>query len=158
MLVLEIRETLADSLIRHGGYPQTGDRTLSLRLLHHPALDELTLLSGVTTVDNALGLLHQTFDDGELLLDALVVNEFDAEALRNHGQRRQTPRLPRRCVVVRLFQGTQMTKGPRHLKAVALHIAVVARRGSDNPCDIPRHTGFLCDAYYHNECKGTKNH
>jgi hypothetical protein len=29
------------------------------------------------------------------------------------------------------------------------HIPVVARRRTDNPCNIPRHTGFLSNTYYH---------
>ena len=52
-----------------------------LRLLHHPSLDELSFLSGVTAVDDAVGSLHQFLDGGKLLLDAFIVDELDAEAL-----------------------------------------------------------------------------
>ena len=53
--------------------------------LHHPPLYELTLLSGVTAVDDAVGLGHEFLDDCKLLFDALVVYELDAESWRNHG-------------------------------------------------------------------------
>jgi hypothetical protein len=54
--------------------------------VHHPALDELTFLAGVTTVDDAVGFLHQSLDNGELFFDALIFDELNAKALRNHGQ------------------------------------------------------------------------
>ena len=124
-LVFQVLESLADGLVSHRRYPQAADRTLRLSLLHYPALDKLTFLAGVTAVDDALSFLHQTLNDGELLLDALVVDELDAKALWYHGQRCQAPRLPHRGIVVGLFQCTQVPKGPRHLKAVAFHIPFV---------------------------------
>ena len=90
-LVLELRETLADSLVSHRRYPQTADRTFRPRLLHHPALDEFSLLSGITAVDDAVSLLHESLDDGKLLLDARLVDELDAETFRYHRQRSQVP-------------------------------------------------------------------
>ena len=156
-LVLEISKAFADGLVGHRRYPQTADGTLRARLLHDPALDEFTLLSGVAAVDDAVGFLHEVLNDGELFLDALVVDELDAKALRYHGQRRQTPRTPHGGVVVGFFQRTQVTKGPSDLKTVAFHISVVARRRPDNSGNVARYTGFLCNTNYHTRCKGTKN-
>ena len=83
-LVFQIGKPLADGFVRHRRYPQSAHGTLCPGLLHHPPLDELTLLSRVTAVHDALGLLHQAFDNRELLLDAVVVNQLDAETLGNH--------------------------------------------------------------------------
>ena len=130
--------------------------TLGTRLLHDPALDEFTLLTSVTTVDDAISRLHQSFNDGKLLLDAFVVLQADAKAWGNHGKSRQTPRLPHGRVVFRHLQLTQVTERPRHLVAVAFHISVAAGCCPDDTGNILGHTGFLCNTNYHTRCKGTK--
>ena len=94
LLVLQLTESLADGLIGHRRNPESLHGTFGLRFLHHPSLDEFSLLSGVTAVDNAVGSLHQSLDDGKLLGHSLVVDEFDAEALRNHRQCREAPVFP----------------------------------------------------------------
>lgn len=60
---------------------------MCLCLLHHPPLDEFTLLTGVAAVHDTVGSLHQLLDDGELFFYTFVFNELDAEPLGNHGQR-----------------------------------------------------------------------
>ena len=124
-LILERVETLTDSLVGHRRYPKTLHRALRLCLLHHPTLYQFTLLTGVTAVDDAVGSLHKTLYDAELAFDAVVVDELDTEARRNHRQRRETPVLPVLGVVVGLFQRAEVTEGPRHLEAIALHVSVV---------------------------------
>ena len=74
-----------ESPARHGRYPQATHWALGTSLLHHPSLNQFTLLPGVTTVHDALGFLHQSFDNRKLLLDTLVVYEFDSKAVGNHG-------------------------------------------------------------------------
>ena len=117
--------------------------------LHHPALDEFSLLSGITTVHNTIGSLHQFLDDGKLFLDTVIVNQFDAEALGHHRQLCQGPWFPGGCIVTRLFQGTEMSEGPRHLIAVAFHITVMGTVGSQDARNIPSDTRFLSDTYNH---------
>ena len=85
VLVFQRGETLTDGFVGHRRNPQALHRTLGLRFLHHPSLNQFTLLSGVTAVDDAVGLLHQALDDGKLLLDACIVLQADAELRRNHG-------------------------------------------------------------------------
>ena len=148
-LVFQRVEALTDSLVGHRRYPKTLHRTLSLSLLHHPTLYQLTLLTGVTAVDDAVGSLHETFDDAELAFDAVVVDELDAETRRNHRQRRETPVLPVLGVVVGLFQRAEMSEGPRHLEAIALHVSVVGGGGTQYAGYILGYTWFLGYADYH---------
>ena len=102
---------------------------------------ELSLLAGITAVDDHVGLLHQTFDDFKLLLDATVVDELDAEAGWYHGQAAERPTLPLGSVVVRLLQGAQVSEGPRHLVSVTLHISIALGVGT-------QHVGnILCYAW-----------
>lgn len=54
-------------------------------LLLDPTLDKLSLLSGITTVDDGSGFGKQFFDNLELRLDALVIDEFDFKSIWNHG-------------------------------------------------------------------------
>ena len=148
-LVFERIEPLADGLVGHRRNPQPLHRTGGFGFLHHPPLDEFSLLSRVAAVHDAVGRLHEPFDGGKLLADALVVDEFDAKPLRNHGQGTEAPPLPHRGVVVGLLQLTQVSEGPRHLVAVALDISVPARRCADDAGDVLRHAGLLCNANYH---------
>ena len=148
-LILQRVEALADSLVGHRRYPKTLDGTLSLSLLHHPTLYQFTLLAGVTAVDDAVGSLHETLDDAELALDAVVVDELDTETRRNHRQRRETPVLPVLGVVVGLFQRAEMSEGPRHLKAITLHVSVVGGGGTQYAGYILGYAWFLGYADYH---------
>ena len=148
-LALQLGKALADGLVGHRRDPQPLHGAADLCFLHHPALDELTLLAGVAAVDDAVGLLEQPFDDGELLLHPLVFLQPDAEAGRNHGQRRQRPGPPRGRVVLGHLQLAQVAEGPRHLVAVALVVAVAARRCPDDAGDVLRHAGLLCYANNH---------
>ena len=149
VLTFQFGETLADGLVGHRRNPQSLHGAFRARFLHHPALNQFTLLAGVATVNDAVGLLHEPFDDGKLLLDAVVVDEFDAEARRQHRKRTQRPAFPLFGVVVRLLQRTQVAEGPRHLIAVALHVFLVVGCGADDSRDVATYAGFLCDANNH---------
>ena len=72
--------------------------------LHDPPLYELSLLAGVTTVDDAVGGLHESLNDSKLFLYAAVVDKLYAEARRYHGQRTEAPPFPVFGVVVGLFE------------------------------------------------------
>ena len=148
-LVFQVRKALADRLVSHRGDPQAFHRTGGLCFLHHPALDEFSFLSGITAVHDTIGRLHQFLDDGKLFLDAVIVNQFDAEALGYHRQLCQCPRSPGGCVVTRLFQGTEMSEGPSHLVAVTFHITVMGAICSQDARNIPSDTRFLSDTYNH---------
>ena len=148
-LVLQLLESLPYGLVGHGRYPQSLDRTFGSGFLHHPPLYQFTFLPGVTTVDDAVSSLHEAFDGGKLLLDALVVDELDAEALRYHGQGGKAPPFPHGGIVVRLFQFTQVTESPRYLVSVAFHISVACRVGTYDAGNVFGYAGFLCDTNYH---------
>ena len=149
LLVFQLLETLADGLVGHRRYPQSFHRAFRLCLLHHPPLNQLTFLSGVAAVDDAVGLLHQLLNHGKLFLDALILYQFDAEAGRNHRQCAQRPPFPLWRIVVGFFQRAQVSERPRHLIAVAFHIAVVRAVRSQYAGDVFRHTRFLCNTYNH---------
>ena len=87
LLVFQVLETFTDGLIRHRRYPQTLHRALRSCLLHHPTLDEFTLLPGITTVDDFISILHQFLNNSKLFLDMVGLDELDAKARRNHRQR-----------------------------------------------------------------------
>ena len=148
-LVFQLLEALPDRLVGHRRDPQPLHGTFRLRLLHHPPLYQLSLLPGVAAVDDAVSSLHQPLYDGELLADACVVDELDAESLRNHGQGGEAPSLPHGGVVVRLLQLAKVTEGPCHLVSVTLHVSVVRGVGADDAGDVLGDAGFLCNANYH---------
>ena len=98
---------------------------------------------------NPAASLHETLDDAELALDAVVVDELYAEARRNHRQRRETPVFPVLGVVVGLFQRAEVAEGPRHLEAIALHVSVVGGCGTQYAGYIFGYAWFLGYADYH---------
>ena len=143
VLVLERIEALAYSLIGHRRNPQSLDRTLRSSLLHHPSLNQLTLLAGVTAVDYAVGGLHESLYNGKLSFYAVVVNKLDTETWWNHRQRRKAPMLPHVGIVVRFLQRTKMAEGPRHLVAITLHISIMGTRCAQYSSYIFGYTWFL---------------
>ena len=66
---------------------------------------------------------YEFADDGELPLIVLDGNGLDAEALGDHRQGRQAPRLPPRRIVVGLFQRAEVSEGPGHSIPVAFVVA-----------------------------------
>ena len=148
-LVFQFLESLLDGFIGHGRNPQSLDRAFCLRLLHHPSLDKLSFLSGVTAVDDAVGSLHQFLDGSKLLLDAFIVDELDAETLWNHRQRRKAPMFPHRSIIIRFLQLTKVAEGPCYLVTITFHITVACRGSPDDSGDILSHTRFLCYTNYH---------
>ena len=123
-------------------------------LLHHPSLDEFTLLTGITTVDDALGIFVETTDDFELLSDTLVVLESDAELLGNDGEPDDAPCLPSRVVFVGVLEFTKVAERPRHLIAISLPVALTGPTlvGSKYLCDALRYARFLGDTNLH-DCR-----
>ena len=59
---------------------------MGLGFLHHPALNEFALLTGIAAVHYAVGFLHKAFDDVELLFVGFVVYKLYSEALGYHRQ------------------------------------------------------------------------
>ena len=91
-LKFQMLEPFSYGFVSHRIDPQTinGDFSFFLalycpRLLHDPALYQFTLLPGIATVDDALGILVEPLDDIELFSDAVVVLQGDAELLWNDG-------------------------------------------------------------------------
>ena len=117
--------------------------------LHHPTLNEFTLLPGITTVDNLVSLTVKTLYRVKLLLNTSVGNEFDTKTLWNHRQSRQRPITPVLLIIIGFFQLTEMTKGPRHLVPISFHVTIVRGSSSQYACDIACHTGFLRYTNYH---------
>ena len=148
-LVLQLGKALADGLVGHRRYPQPLDWAPGACLLHHPALNEFSFLPGIAAVHDAVGGLHQAFDDGKLLLDAVVVNELDAESRRQHRQRAQRPTFPLVGVVVGFLQRAQVTERPRHLIAVALHIVLAVAGCPYDAGNVATDAWFLCYANNH---------
>ena len=153
VLRFEVRKGLADGVLRQARHPQPLHRALRPRFLHDPSLDELSLLPGIAAVDDAVGGLHQTLDGVELLLVTLVVDEFDAEPWRYHGQAAEGPPAPLVAVVLRLLQAAQVAERPRHLVPVALHVAVVRRIRTQHLGNFPRNRRFLSNTNNHNACR-----
>ena len=114
-----------------------------MSFLHHPPLDELSLLTGIATVDDHVGLLHQPLDDVELAFVGRITDEFDTEAGRYHGQAAQAPRLPARRIFMRLLQRTEMTERPGHLVSVSFDISVFLLLRSQHIGYVACHRGFL---------------
>ena len=148
-LLFQLLEALADRFLGQGGNPEAVNRTLAARLLHHPALDKLALLPGIAAVDDHLGLLHQGFDDVELLFIRRVADELDTEARGNHRERGKVPRLPTRSVVVRFLQGTEVAERPRNLVAVSLDIPFLFLRSAQDCSDFPCHARLFGNANFH---------
>ena len=142
-------EALADGLLGERGYPETFDGACGSSLLHHPALDELALLSGIAAVDNHVGMLHEVLDDAELLADAVVVDKLDTEAGGHHRQGSQRPRFPLGKVVVRLLQSAKVTIGPGYLIPIAFDIAFVLGLGTQHVSNFARHTWLFSYADNH---------
>ena len=57
-------------------------------------------------------------------MNSFVINEFNAKASGNHWEGAEAPMLPIFCVIVGLFQGTKVSKGPSYLITVTLHIPI----------------------------------
>ena len=84
-LILQAGKTLLDGFVGHRRNPQSLNGAGGLGLLHYPSLDKLSLLTGVATVHDTIGLLHQALDNLKLLLDTLVVYQLNAKTLGYHG-------------------------------------------------------------------------
>ena len=119
--------------------------------MHNPPLDKFALLPSIAAVDDAFGGLHQSLDGVELFFVAIIIDEFDAETIGNHGQGVETPRFPPWGVVVGFFEGAEVALGPCYLVAVALHVAVVARGSTQNAGNIASNRRFFGNADYHDE-------
>ena len=104
VLSLERLKTFADRLVGERRYPQPPDRTANSGFLHHPTLDQLAFLPGITTVDNFIGVCDKSLYDVELSANAFVVDNLYAELRGQHGQRSERPSLPERSVVVWFFE------------------------------------------------------
>ena len=93
-LVFEGLETFTNRLFGQRTDPQTLHGALTACLLIDPALDEFAFLTGITAVDDFVGLRDEFFEDVELLVYPFVAMHFDGEARRNHRQRTEAPSLP----------------------------------------------------------------
>ena len=149
LLFFQLAEALLDGLVGHRRDPQALDGAVDLGHLHHPALDELALLSGITAVDNLVGVVVKAADGVKLFLYAAVGDELQPEAAGNHRQGGERPELPVGLVVVGFLQLTQVTERPGHLVAVALHIAVVRGRSPEDAGYVARDAWFFCYANNH---------
>ena len=131
-LVLQVLEPFAYGLFCQRGYPQTLHGALGTCQLHHPALYQFTLLSGITAVNDGVGILHQRCNHLELVFHTLVLLQAYAKAGRYHGQGTQGPVLPLLVVLMRFLQFAQVTKGPCHLIPVAFHVSVFGLVGTEH--------------------------
>ena len=144
-LSLELAEAFTDSLIGHGADPKALHRAFHTGFLHHPTLDELSLLSGITAVDDFVGMAVELFYDGKLLFNTGILNELYAESLRYHRQRGEAPVLPVLAIVVGLLQLAEVSESPGHLVAITLHIALCALVRSEYAGDVLSYAGLLCN-------------
>ena len=142
-------EALSDSLLSHRGEPETPDRDPAVCQPEYPALDQLPLLTGITTVNHLIGLRYQSADDVKLVLDATVLLKLDPEALRHYRQMDKTPPLPPCGILRRLLQLTEVTKGPGDSIPIALHIAVVCLSGTQDSSNGASNGGFLSNTDFH---------
>ena len=124
-LVLEFLETVTNSLFRKGVHPQTFDRTFTSGLLVYPTLDELSFLTGITAVDDLVGLVDQFFDDIELFVYTGITGHLNRETRRNHRKRTKAPSLPLLRIFLRIQQRAQVAERPGDLVSVTFKIAIV---------------------------------
>ena len=112
---------------------------------------QFTLLPGIATVDDALGILVEPLDDIELFSDAVVVLQGDAELLWNDGKPDDTPGLPFRIIFVGVLQFAKMAESPRHLVAIPFPIALSGASlvGSKYLRDALCYARFLGDTNLH---------
>ena len=143
-------ETISYGFLCQGTDPESLDRAFGACKLHHPTLDELSLLSGITAVDDLSSLFIKGLDNLELLLVYWCVNELDLKLIRNHRETRKLPFLPYILVILRGFEHTQVTEGPGNLITVTLKIAVLSLACTENLGYLQRHAGLFCYTYYHN--------
>ena len=139
----------ADGFFRQRGNPQTLHRTTRTGFLHHPTLNQLSLLSGITAVYNHVGMLHEVLDYVELAFVGRVADKLDAETGRNHRQAAQAPRLPVGCVFVRFLKGTEMPERPGHLVSVSLDVPVFLIFRSEYIGYVTRHGRLFGNTNYH---------
>ena len=149
-MVLQGLKAFLDGFFGQTVHPKSLDGTLCRRLLHNPTLYEFTFLTSITAVDDFIGLLEKSFDDVELLLDAFVFFEFDAESRRNHGQLTKAPTLPHRRIFVWLLQLAKVSESPRHLISIAFQVTVLLTLGTQDIRYFTRHRGFLGYTNNHN--------
>ena len=144
----QVFESLFYSLIGERTDPEAFHRFVATCFLHHPSLDKLTLLAGITAVDDLVALSDKGLDGVELFFDAFLRNEFDSEFGRNHRQRGHRPTLPCLGVVGWFLKGAKMSEGPRDAISVSFVIALSLRVGSDNTRNVAPYAWFLSDAEY----------
>ena len=149
VLRAEFGETFADFFFGKRRNPETFHRFVAAGFLHHPSLNQFTFLAGITAVNHLVGLINKAFDGFELSNDALVVDKFDAETLRNHRQRAKTPRFPLFAIVVRFFEATKVSEGPSNVITVAFEVAIAANVSAQNIGDVFSNRRFLGYTYYH---------
>ena len=126
------------------------------RFLHDPTLYQFTLLTGITTVDDALGIGIKATDDFELLADTIVILERYAELLRDYRKPDDTPSLPFGIIFVGVLQFTKVTERPRHLIAIAFPVALARASlvSSKDLCDALCDARFLGDTNLHVDVGG----
>ena len=89
--IAQLGKALADSLLRQRRNPEAFHRATRPGLLHHPALYQFSLLTGITAVYNHIGMLHEVLYRMELALVCGITNQLNAETGRYHGQASQAP-------------------------------------------------------------------
>ena len=152
--VVEVIKALSDRLFGHRREPETPDRDPTVSQLKYPALDQLSLLTGITTIDHLVSLGYKSADDVKLVLDAVILLKLDPKSLRHNRQMDKTPPPPPCGILRRLLQLTEVTKGPGDQVSIALHIAVVCLIGTQDSGNGARHRGFLSDTDLHPIDKG----
>ena len=93
-LILEIGKAFADSIFGQGRYPETLDGYFATSFLVHPTLDELSLLAGITTVDDHFGFRDKLFDGIKLFEDSFVITYLDTKTCWHHRQGGHIPPFP----------------------------------------------------------------
>ena len=151
-LVFQVLEAFTDGFVSHRRNPKTLHGARGTSFLHHPTLNEFTLLSGITAIDDTVGSQHQFLNDGKLLLDALVILHLDAKTWRNHRQILQPPLLPFGSIFTRLLQFAQVSEGPSDLVAIAFNIALMLGVRPDDARDVACHARLFCYTNNHFLC------
>ena len=123
-------KTLAYGFVGERGNPETLDRLSASGFLHHPALNQFTLLTGIAAVYYLVALLNQPLYDLELSLDALLRYHLYRELRGNHRQRAQAPSLPEGGVVMWLLETAEVPESPGHPVAVALVVSKIRAAGA----------------------------
>src|SRR5699024_6017071 len=154
--VLEPLHTLTDSFVGKAAYPKTGEGLVTTQVMIDVTEDKFAFATGISGTNYGLGFIKQPFDNCKLFDCSGIVLVLLA-ILYLARNKLKTLRKDRKILSAETFKAIdfghgkphQMTEAPCNGIAVTFHISVFAVFGSHYQGNIPCHTRFLCNNYFH---------